>query len=290
MNPALGRVTASPIEVRLAGGLKLPGRVWPCGSPRALIAIVHGLGEHSGRYAALASDLVQARFTVAALDLPGHGEAPGARGDAPSWTLLREQVVPATLTASHGLPGQPDGLPAILLGHSLGGALALDYALAHPQRLVAVVASAPALRTSMPPWWKLTLANVARVTAPSAGFPNGLDESGISRDPEVLRLRVEDPLMHDRITPRLYFDFNEARQRVLRDARRLQIPALVLQGNADRVVDPRGAAEFVAAAPPGLARLVVCPEAYHEVFNDTSRAQTVRELIGWLDGLQGIPR
>ena len=115
MNPALGRSPANPIEVRLAGGLKLPGRVWPCESPRALIAIVHGLGEHSGRYAALASDLVQARFTVAALDLPGHGEAPGARGDAPSWTLLREQVVPATLTASHGLPGQPDVLPAVLL-------------------------------------------------------------------------------------------------------------------------------------------------------------------------------
>jgi len=290
MNPALGRTTAHPIEVRLAGGLKLPGRVWTCESPRALVAIVHGLGEHSGRYAALASDLVQRDFTVAALDLPGHGEAPGARGDVPSWTLLREQAVPATFTAANSLPGQPESLPVVLLGHSMGGTLALDYALAHPQRLSAVVASAPALRTLMPPWWKLSLANVARVTAPSAGFPNGLDESGISRDAEVLRMRAEDPLVHDRITPRLYFDFNEARQRVLRDARRLQIPALVLQGSADRVVEPRGAAEFVAAAPAALARLVTCPDAYHEVFNDTSRAQTVREMIVWLDGVPSLPR
>lgn len=290
MNPALGRTPASPIEVRLAGGLKLPGRVWPCESPRALIAIVHGLGEHSGRYAALASDLVQRHYTVAALDLPGHGEAPGARGDASSWTMLREQVVPATLTAAHGLPGQPQSLPAVLLGHSLGGVLALDYALAHPQRLIAVVASAPALRTAMPPWWKLTLANVARVTAPSAGFPNGLDETGIARDPEVLRLREQDALMHDRITPRLYFDFNEARQRVLRDARRLQVPALVLQGSADRVVDPRGAAEFVAATPAGIARLVICPDAYHEVFNDLSRAEAIREVADWLDALPASRR
>jgi len=283
MNPALGRTPAHRIEVRLAGGLRLPGRVWPCESPRALVAVVHGLGEHSGRYAALASDLVQRRFTVAALDLPGHGEAPCARGDVPSWTLLREQAVPATFTAARGMPGQPETLPVVLLGHSMGGVIALDYALAHPQRLVAVVASAPALRTMMPPWWKLTLANVARVTAPAAGFPSGLDESGISRDPEVLKLRAQDPLVHDRITPRLYFDFNDARQRVLRDARRLQIPALVLQGSADRVVDPSGAAEFVAAAPAELARLVICPDAYHEVFNDLGRAQVVEDVAAWLE-------
>ncbi len=290
MNPALGRAPASPIEVRLAGGLKLQGRVWPCESPRALIAIVHGLGEHSGRYAALASDLTQRQYTVAALDLPGHGESPGTRGDAPTWSMLREQVVPATLTAAHGLPGQPQTLPVVLLGHSLGGVLALDYALAHPQRLIAVVASAPALRTTMPPWWKLALANVARVTTPAAGFPNGLDVSGISRDPEVLRLRAEDPLMHDRITPRLYFDYNEACQRVLRDARRLQIPALVLQGSADRVVQPRGAGEFVLAAPAGLARLVTLPDAYHEVFNDVSRAAAVRDLLVWLEALPALRR
>lgn len=285
MNPMLGRTAAKRIEVRLPGGLKLPGRLWHCDAPRGLVAITHGLGEHCGRYAALASDLVQAGYTVAALDLPGHGEAPGARGDVPSWRLLRDQVIPATFTATQGSPGQPDALPLVLLGHSMGGALALDFALAHPRRLAAVVASAPALRSTMPPWWKLALANVARTTAPGVGFPHGLDETGISRDPEVMKVRAEDPLMHDRITPRLYFDFNEARQRVLRDARRLQVPALVLQGTADRVVDPHGAAEFVAAAPANLARLVTLPDRYHEIFNDLGRAEAVREVIDWLGAI-----
>jgi alpha-beta hydrolase superfamily lysophospholipase len=285
VNPLTGRVPSSAIEVRLDRGTKLPGRAWCADRPRALIAIVHGLGEHSGRYAALAADLVQARFSVVSLDLPGHGEGPGPRGDVPSWTMVRDQVVPAMFTASRGLPGQPPELPHVLLGHSMGGVLALDFALAHPRDLLAVIASAPALRSTIPPWWKLTLANVARVTSPAMGFPNGIDESGISRDPEVIRGRENDPLVHDRISPRLYFDFNEARQRVLRDARRLQVPALLLQGTADRVVDPRGALEFNGAAPHGLSRLMTYPDAYHEIFNDGARAQAIQDTLQWLDAV-----
>ena len=285
MNPALGRIPASVFEVRLERGLRLPGRVWRAERPRALVAVAHGLGEHSGRYAALAADLVQARLSVVALDLPGHGEAPGPRGDIPSWEALRDHIVPAMFTALRGLPGQPPALPTVLFGHSMGGLLALDYALAHPKTLVAVAASAPALRVTMPPWWKLALGHAARVTAPATGFPNGLDESGMSRDPEVLALRRSDPLVHDRISPRLYFAFNEARQRVLREARRLQAPALVQQGMGDRVVDPRGALEFNAAAPHGMVRLLTYSEVYHEVFNDPGRAQAVRDLVGWLDAV-----
>ena len=285
MNPGAGSVPASLIEVRLARGLKLPGRVWCAARPRALVAIVHGLGEHCARYAALAADLVQARCSVVALDLPGHGEAPGPRGDVPSWLQLREEVVPAMFTALRGLPGQPTDLPHVLLGHSLGGVLALDYALAHPRDLVAAVAAAPALHTGMPPWWKLALSHAARVTVPSAGFAHGLDESGVSRDPEVLALRRSDPRVHDRISPRLYFSFNEARQRVLREARRLQVPTLVLQGMGDRVVDPKGALEFSAAAPHGMARLIAYPGVYHELFNDPDRGQAVRDLTGWLDAV-----
>jgi alpha-beta hydrolase superfamily lysophospholipase len=288
VNPGAGLVPASLIEVRLQRGLKLPGRVWCAERPRALVAVAHGLGEHCGRYAALASDLVQARFSVVALDLPGHGEAPGPRGDVPSWEQLREQVVPAMFTALRGLPGQPMDLPHVLLGHSLGGVLALDCAIAHPRAIVAAVAASPGLRTTMPPWWKLALGHAARVTAPGAGFAHGLDEGGMSRDPEVLALRKGDPLVHDHISPRLYFSFNEARQRVLREARRLQVPTLLLQGMGDRVVDPKGALEFNAAAPHGMVRLITYPGVCHEVFNDPDRGQAVRDLLGWLDAVMVV--
>jgi alpha-beta hydrolase superfamily lysophospholipase len=188
-------------------------------------------------------------------------------------------------TALRGLPGQPTELPHVLLGHSLGGVLALDYAIAHPRTIVTAVAAAPGLRTAMPPWWKLALGHAARFTAPGAGFAHGLDESGMARDPEVLALRRSDPRVHDRISPRLYFAFNEARQRVLREARVLQVPTLLLQGMGDRIVDPKGALEFNAAAPHGMVRLITYAGAYHEVFNDSDRSQAVRDLLGWLDAV-----
>ena len=285
MNPSAGAVQASNIEVRFERGAQLPARAWCADHPRALIAILHGLGEHGGRYAALASDLVRARFTVVALDLPGHGEANGPRGDIPSWTMVRDKIVPLLFTASRGLPGQPLELPHVLFGHSMGGVMALDFALAHPKEILAVVASAPGLKTTIPPWWKLALANVARSAAPAAGFPHGLDESGMSRDPEVLAWRKADRLMHDKISPRLYFAFEEARQRVMRDARQLKVPTLLQHGAADRVVDPHGSLEFVAAAPHDLCRLITYRDAYHEIFNDPARPEAVRDLIGWLDAV-----
>jgi alpha-beta hydrolase superfamily lysophospholipase len=284
MNPAVGPVPATRVEVKLER-LAIAGRVWPAPSPRALIGITHGIGEHSERYAALAGMLVRAGYTVASMDWPGHGESAGTRGDAPSWLHLRDRFVAATFTATRGIPGQPESVPQVLLGHSMGGVLALDFALAHPREIVGVIASAPALRSAMPPWWKLMLANIALATAPSIGFPTGLEEGGMSRDPEVVTARDRDALIHDRISPRLYHGFTDARQRVLREARRLAIPALVLHGAADRVVDPEGSREFCAAAPRALVRCVEYPDAYHEIFNDLCREQVIADTLAWLETL-----
>ena len=285
MNPSEGRVPSTSIDVRIDSTTRLPGRVWFAEKPRALVAILHGLGEHSGRYAALAEALVARRFTVVSLDLPGHGQATGPRGDVLSWTQLREAVVPSMFTVLRGMPGQPLDLPVVLLGHSMGGVLALDYALAHPRTLLGVVASAPALKSPAPPPVKLALAHVVRSVAPAAGFPHGLPESGMSRDPQVLALRKSDPLMHDRISPRLYFAYLEARERVMENARRLAVPTLLLQGAADRVVDPTGALAFNAAAPHGLSRLMTYRDGYHEIFNDSVRDQVLNDLVGWLDAI-----
>lgn len=285
MNPSLGGVPSTTLELRISARMTLVGRAWCAQQPRALVGLVHGIGEHSGRYAAFAEDLVRARYTAVALDLPGHGETRGARGDIPSWAQMTDAIVPALFTASRGLPGQPMELPHLLIGHSLGGLIALDFALAHPRSLLAVVATAPALKSWPPPRWKLALASAVRFIAPAAGFASGLDEPGVSSDPEVLALRASDPLVHDRISPRTYFSVIAAQQRVTANAPRLQVPALIVQGAADRVVDPRGALEFTGLAPHAMARLVTVKGAYHEVLNEPTRAATIREILAWLDAV-----
>ena len=283
MNPSQGSAAPISIDIRVDRDTVLPGRVWCAQRPRALVAIVHGIGEPSGRYTALASDLVRWRFTSVALDLPGHGESNGPRGDIPSWEKLRDQIVPAMFTATRGLPEQPPELPVVLFGHSMGGVIALDHALSHPKGLRALVLSAPALRTAMPPWWKLALANAARLTTPTAGFPNGLDPSQLSRDPDVVRAYREDPLVHDKISPRTYFAFMEAAQRCRQGIRTLQVPTLMFQGMADKMVDPKGALEAAGAAPHDMLRFVTWRDAYHESLNDTGREEIVKDLVAWLD-------
>ncbi len=286
MNPAQGRTPATQIDVRIDRDTVLPGRVWCAERPRALIAVVHGIGEHSGRYAALADVLVARRFSVVSLDLPGHGESKGPRGDFASWTDVRDRVVPAMFTVTRGMPGQPLDLPVVLFGHSLGGVMALDYALAHPRTLLGVVVSAPALRdASAPPALKVALGRMVGAMSPTFALSHGLDELAMSRDPEVLAARKSDPLMHDRITPRTFFALLEARARVMDEAPRLQVPALVLVPAADRVVDPKGALEFTGAAPHEMALMRSYKDAYHELFNDPARDSAIRDLVGWLDAI-----
>jgi alpha-beta hydrolase superfamily lysophospholipase len=279
MNPSLGRIDAVPLEIPLPDGTTLAGRAWTASSPRGLIAIVHGLGEHGGRYGAFASDLVDAGFTVAALDWPGHGRSRGQRGDA-CWTDVRDLAIPALLGALRA--AAPRGLPVQLFGHSMGGAMALDYALAHPSTIVSVVATAPGLRAAPPPRWKLAAARVMRVLAPGVGIAHGLPLDGLSRDPEVVALYKSDPLVHGVISARLYFGLAEAQARVLATAVALAVPALVLAGTADTVVDSTGARDFVAAAPAGRARFVACAGAYHEILNDVGRDEVARSIVEWL--------
>lgn len=285
MNPSESQNPAVQIDVRIDKDTVLPGRAWCAERPRALIAVVHGTGEHSGRYGALADALVARRFTVVALDLPGHGEAPGPRGDWPSWTDVRDRVIPSMFTLTRGMPGQPLDLPVVLFGHSMGGLMALDYALAHPKSLLGVVASAPAIKSPPPPGAKVLLGKLVGALAPSAGFADGIDPEHLSRDPQVVALRRADPLVHDRITPRTYFAMLDARKRVMEQARRLAVPALLQHGAADKVTDPKGSLEFNAGAPHGLVRLLTYRDAPHEIFNDPARTEALKDLVGWLDAI-----
>lgn len=253
---------------------------------RAQVLIVHGLGEHSGRYAHVARHLAQAGCAVAAYDHRGHGRSQGPRGVIPS---------PDSLLADLGqviarLRTERPGLPLVLLGHSLGGLVVGRYVAeglaAQPapwwQAVQALVMSSPALDLGMNLAQKALLAVMGPI-APGLAVANGLKPEWVCRDPAVVRAYVADPLVHDRIAPRLVRFMVDAGVLVRQRAAQWRTPTCLLYAGADRCVDPRGSAEFAAAAPRGVVACTRYEGLAHEIFNEPEQARVLADLTAWLD-------
>lgn len=258
----------------------------PAAAPlRGQVLIVHGLGEHSGRYAHVARHLAAAGFTVAAYDHRGHGRSPGPRGVIPAADSLLADLgrMVARLRAA-----QP-GLPLLLLGHSLGGLVVGRYVAeglaAQPapwwQAVDGLVMSSPALDLGMNAAQKALLAVLGPV-APNLAVANGLKPEWVCRDPAVVRAYVADPLVHDRIAPRLVRFMLDAGALVRERAAQWRTPTCLLYAGADRCVAPRGSAAFAAAAPAACVQTTAYPGLAHEIFNEPEQAQVLADLTAWL--------
>jgi alpha-beta hydrolase superfamily lysophospholipase len=277
-----------------ADGTELHLIEWPGGQPsRGTVLVVHGLGEHAARYAWLAEQLAAARWRTAAFDLRGHGRSGGARGAMPAPDSLLEdlgRVIDAVRP--------PDGQALVLLGHSMGGLIAARFAAeslasapaAWSRPLSALVLSSPALAVEMSAFQKLLLALGS--LAPDRAAGNGLNPEWISRDRSVVKAYEADPLVHDRITPRLARFIVDAPARVLEAAPRWKLPTLLLWAGADRCVAPRGSAAFAAAAPRAIVQSRCFDHLFHEIFNEPEKAEVAAELLQWLSRLstQGAHR
>lgn len=268
-------------------GLQLHLRHWPAaGTARAMgqVLIVHGLGEHIERYAHVAAALNAAGWSVHGWDHRGHGKSGGKRGDIPDHdALLRDtaHVIDAVR--------EPWGR-FVLLGHSMGGAIAACFAAealastpaAWSRPLDGLVLSSPALDAGLSGGQKLALA-LAENIAPGLAVGNGLKPEWISRDPAVVSAYENDPLVHDRITARLTRFIVDAGERAIADAPRWAVPTLLMWAGADRCVAPRGSEAFAAAAPPEALATRPWPELYHEIFNEPEKAAVLAVLAQWLN-------
>ena len=267
-------------------GVPLALRRWPTsGAARGTVHIVHGLGEHSGRYEALATALNTAGWHVAALDLRGHGRSGGARGHTPD---VQAHLSDLAVAIDH-LRGSGAPAPQVLLGHSMGGLIAARFVAAELlgpapawfRRLDGLVLSSPALDPGLNGFQRLLLATLAPI-APRLRLGNGLNPAWISRDAEVVRRYRDDPLVHDRVTPRTVRFIVDAGQQVIAAAPRWKLPTLLMWAGADRCVAPAGSAAFAAAAPPDIVTSQAWPELAHEIFNEPEKAAVTTRLLQWL--------
>ncbi len=259
--------------------LPLFGRYWPTDTPRAGVALIHGLGEHSGRYEHVAQALNRAGLAVLALDLPGHGRSGGRRGHFPSY----ETALGVVRTALEELAQRMGELPRLLYGHSLGGNLVINYVLRSPEGIQGAVVSGPWLRLAIqPPQWRVTLARTLGRLFPGVTQPNGLDPADLSHDPEVVHAYETDPLVHDRISAGLFLAAYQAGLWALENAARLRIPLLLMHGTADRLTSAEASAEFAARAGERCT-LQLWEGLYHEVHNEPQKAEVLASVIRWIE-------
>lgn len=259
---------------------------WPLaeGVPaRGTVVIVHGLGEHAGRYDHVARRLNAWGFAVRGYDQYGHGDSGGARGALPVESRLIDDLGDVVESTRQRMSG---GLPLVVLGHSMGGLVAACLAALGQVRVDGLVLSSPALDAGFKPVQKLLLATLPRI-APNLVVGNGIEPKHLSRDPAVVAAYRADPRVHDRISGRLGRFIAEAGPTVIAHAPQWSVPTLLMFAGQDRLVSPAGSRAFAEAAPPQLVTTHCFEHHYHEIFNEPDNDVVFATLKRWLDARFG---
>ena len=246
---------------------------------RGVVVLVHGLGEHAGRYDRLACQLNAWGFAVRGYDQYGHGESGGRRGGLPTDTRLLDDL--ADIVDSTRARMGPH-TPLILLGHSMGGLVAARFVASGLRPVQALVLSSPAFDAGLNALQKLLLAVLPKI-APNLRIGNGLDPSLISHDPAVVAAYGADKLVHDRISARLARFIADGGPAMVAQAPTWSVPTLLLYAGADRLVNPAGSRAFAAAAPKAVLKVHCFETLNHEIFNELDTAPVFAALKQWLD-------
>ncbi len=261
-------------------GLSIYRQGWlPDGTQRGVVLLFHGLGEHSGRYAHVAAALVDAGYVVHALDHRGHGKSEGVRVYVKTYDEFQRDL----LQFRRLVEAEHPGLPVIVMGHSMGGNLAVGHVLDHQPGVTALVLSGPALKLgdSLPKWQVKILLFIAKV-APKLR-PQALDASTISRDPAVVAAYVADPLVYSgKVTAGLGAALIRAMRSFPGRYPSLRLPILLLHGTRDQLADIGGTKELERLAVNAQITSHYYEGLYHEVFNEPEQATVLADLAGWL--------
>lgn len=262
------------------GRLRLHYRTWEVASPRAGLMIVHGLGEHSGRYGAFAEAVAGFGFSSFALDLRGHGASEGRTGHVRRFGVFLQEL-DRFRREVQGLI-DPD-VPLLVLGHSMGGLIALRYLEEYDAPVSGGIIVSPWLATAVRvPTWKVRLAGVLNRILPALPMTAPILPEDLSHDPEIVRAYREDPLVHDRITPRMFAEISGAMGRAFERGDRIGVPLLFLLAGEDRLVETQRAVSFARSLRAADVTIRVFPGYYHEVLNETDRSPVLIELRDWV--------
>lgn len=266
------------LQWKTADGLTLFAQAWTVDSPKAVLGLVHGMGEHSSRYAHLARAMNDAGISVVAYDHRGHGKSGGKRGHMMSIDQLLDGVDQLLAEMKRLAPEAPK----FLYGHSMGGNVLLNHALRRKSDVRGIIVSGPYLRLSFePPAIQVALAKLVKGILPALGQPTNLDATAISRDAAVVKAYTSDPLVHGRITPAFFVEIDAAARFAMEHVKDLRTPMLIYHGSADRLTSHDATEEFASKAS-GDVTWKSWEGLYHECHNEPEQGEVFKLVSDWI--------
>ena len=270
-------------ELTCADGSRRYAAEWkPVGeqAPLAVIGLVHGMGEHLGRYGHVADMFASHGYAVFAFDQIGHGQSEGKRGDAPAYDALLDGVGAMLAEAGQQYPGTP----IYLFGHSMGGNVTLNYILRRTPDIAGAIVTGPWLKLAFsPPPMQVVLARVVNWIMPSYANKRPMTGEHLTSDPDMIRRYQEDPLGHGSITARFFLSVQEAGRWALEHAGKWRLPLLLMHGGTDQVTSIEASREFAEAAGSGGCQFQEWPGYKHELHNELGREEVFLAMRSWLE-------
>lgn len=265
-------------SIKLSNGMILKGIVESPGENiKAVIILVHGIGEHVNRYSQWIKLFNENDMGFVAIDLPGHGRSPGKRGHISSYSIVSEIIDILINSSKQTFPG----IPVYIYGHSMGGGLVLQYLTSKNPKIKGAIVTSPWLRlTFEPPAVKLAVALLLNNILPGLVQSSGLNTEYLSNDKEIVRLYKNDPLVHDKISVRLFSIAVSSAKYALENSSMLKVPTLILHGNDDKITSPGGSREFAAKAKN--AELKVFEGGFHELHNEPFKQEVFTYIKNWI--------
>jgi alpha-beta hydrolase superfamily lysophospholipase len=265
-----------------ARGHSLLRRTWASPEPERVLVLVHGYAEHSGRYDHFGTWFASRGCAVSGYDHQGHGRSSGPRCHVRRFSDFVDDLEIAVRMARDEHPG----LPLFVVGHSMGGLVTASYLVERQPALTGAVLSGPALALGQgAPRVRVAIARLLGSVAPRLRLPSGLDANGISRDPEVVRAYLADPLVERTMTARLAAELFAAIERTAPAAAKVRVPLLLLHGEDDPLCPAAGSVAFHAGLEVPGSAIEVFPRLRHEIFNEPEQETVFARLYEWISGL-----
>ena len=270
--------------VTASDGLRLFVRRRDVAKARGEIVIVHGFGEHSGRYDRLGLHLNAHGYSVTGYDHRGHGLSDGLPGHVENFGEY-EADLDRILAA---VRARSEGRPIFVIGHSMGGLVVLRHLATRSNEFAGAVITAPLIAVATPiPAYKLLIARVSARLAPGFRLDNEIDPASLSRDPEVGKAYATDPLVNRKVSARWFAEATRAMAEVNEWAPRITLPLIVMQGSEDRLASVEATKRLFELIGASDKELVIYPGFYHELFNEPEKQEIFERVSEWLDKRNG---